>query len=220
MYQSNDEKLSVEVISDVRYAIFPAADVAILPLPNNALETSVCTSMLYQSPADRQILLLLPRSKRQNKLQCFAQAGSVCSGWKFMDSISLVYNCSGSRKGNCLVPLCETGFLFSKGSQPPNLQNTSWFRDGSANASNLWDLGITHGESNPHTYVEKFSGELCHILMSLAKPLQYGKIIYGMGDWDNSMMRWIQANDILMHCYVHSNEDAQKMITCYNSLLS
>lgn len=217
MYKSHDDIVRVEVVKDIEYAIFPPADVSILPLSDSKLAAQAISTSLFNTQTDKQLLLLLPRSKKTNKINTIANV-QLIKPWKFLDIVSITYERPGQSNGNCLVQLSEVGFLFYKGLKGPDITNTKWFREEYANAGTHWDLGSVPGETNKSTFFQKFSGELVHLLVKLASPLHCGRVVWGVGGIDDSAIHFIHHTKIPFHIFTQDNETAEWIIKTYNSL--
>ena len=218
MYSTTDDCIRVNVIKDISEATFSIADVAVMPVPEKKEDFSHMMKSLYESKIDKQILFLLPRGKKSQRLKMISNISSYES-WKFIDQICVTYDRPGQSNGNCLVQLSEFGFLFYKGVKTPDLSNTKWFRDSYANSGNHWDLGATAGEVSQQTFFHKFSGEMILLLLKLACPLQSGRVIWGLEETDDSMIHFIYSNQIPFDIYVKTNEQAQYIIQKYEELV-
>lgn len=215
--KSNDGLLKIEVMKKASEAVFPSFDVAIFPLMETESDHKDFMKALYQSQNDKQILLLIPKGEKSNKLKQLSYL-KTHKPWKFIDSVAITYDRPGQSNGNCAIQLADYGFLYYKGVQSPHLGNTRWFRDAYANAGNHFDLGVMEGEERQYTQYNKFSAELIMLLVSMSFPIQVGRVLYGFGNLDLPALKFIKSGKIEFHVYLNNNENAVKIIEQYDAL--
>lgn len=218
MIRSHDDLIRIEVIEN-RGNIPPvAADFSIINLPLSAAGAHTEMSSVYNSPTARHVSLLLNRYKRKEQLDALQNvliAGKV--GFEFFGSVSIWYEKPSSCSNNAFLPVCETGYLFYKGTQP-DAKTTEWFGDGTSNATNLWNVSVQEAEKAPATYYQKFCWEVPLLLLSLAKPLEHRRFIYDAeltdGELD-SLFSFVRHFNIGVQLYETSEAMALHIIRRY-----
>lgn len=218
MYRTDDDVIQVEVVEKIGNTVFPASDVSILNMPSDPLETRTLFKNLYNLPTDRHLCLVLFRHRKNIRLKSLANVGQIPSEWKFFDWVNMSYQMPAQSNGNCLVHLSELGVLIHKGKFTPSLERTKWFREDYANAGNHWDLSPQRGEIVRRSKFHDFSGEMVHLLLDLAFPMECGRMVYGFIDPSNidNILNFAKFWKMPITLYASTNSKAEAIIKKYH----
>lgn len=218
MFRTDDDVIRVEVVEKIGNSVFPASDISIINMPYSPIEAKTLFINLYNLPADKHLCFVTFRHRKNVKMKALGNVSELLDDWKFFETINLSYQRPAQSNGNCLVSLSEFGILIYKGKFSPNLEKTKWFRDAYANAGNHWDLSPQRGENIKATRFQDFSGEMIHLLLDLASPLEYGRVVYGFVDPEDisNIVHFVKHWGLPIYLYASSNEKAEKIIKLYN----
>lgn len=177
MLKTKDNYIQVEYIKNLGDAPIHMADWSIVNISVDKRETEQFFSKLYNSPNDNHVSLVLCRHNKKKRIDALSNISLIGDYLKYLETICISYEKPSSCSNNGLLPIAETGYLFYRGILP-DIKGTSWFREGSANATNMWDIGARNGESLKKTYFKRFSWELQLIMYSLSGNLKYRSFLY------------------------------------------
>lgn len=179
MIRSHDDLIRVEVVEDISNAAPIASDFSIVNLPLNAQKATMTMANLFNAPTERHLTMIVNRHRRKDRLAATVNLGTVVAqGFEFLDTVSIWYEKPSSCSNNGFLPVCEVGHLFYKGAMP-DVKTTEWFGDQTSNATNIWAVTPHEDEGKTATYYQKFCWELPLLLLSMAKPLEHRRFLYG-----------------------------------------
>lgn len=204
------------MVKSLAHAIFPAADGSIVPALLDETEHRALLHNLYHSPSDKHVSLVLPRVRR-SQYTTVLQHISKTQDWEFLDVVSVIYEKTVQSNASSFVRNSEPGFLFYKNSFP-NLDQTKWFNPQFCNCSTTWHLSPQAEESIRHTSYQKFCWELMLLIVTLSKPLWYGRFIYALPVDDDNILQFAFYHQIPLQLYADTDEKAQIIINQYNEV--
>lgn len=214
--RSEDDIIRIDVVKSLAHAIFPAADGSIVPALLDETEHRALMHNLYHSPSEKHVTLVLPRVRRSQYIPVL-QSVSKTQDWEFLDVVSVVYEKTVQSNASSFVRNSEPGFLFYKNSFP-NLDQTKWFNPQFCNCSTTWHLAPQAEEAIRHTSYQKFCWELMLLMVTLSKPLWYGRFIYALPVEDDNILQFASYHQIPLQLYTDSNEKAKNIIDQYNQV--
>lgn len=214
--RSDDDIIRVDVVKSLAHAIFPAADGSIVPALLDETEHRALLHNLYHSPSEKHVSLVLPRVRRTQFIGVLQHLSKV-QDWEFLDIVSIVYEKTVQSNASSFVRNSEPGFLFYKNAFP-NLDQTKWFNPQFCNCSTTWHLAPQPEEAIRHTSYQKFCWELMLLMVTLSKPLYYGRFIYALPIDDNNILQFAFYHQIPLQLYADSNEKAASIIEQYNEV--
>lgn len=216
MYRSSDGKITADSVSSIGDAVFPAADISMFNLPVDGNIAKCFFENLYNSPSQNHILLLFNRQSRKEKLTATKNISNI-SGFEFLDVVHLWYEKPSTSSNIGLLPVAEEAYLLYKG-DIPNVKNTSWFSDGNPNATNMWGLSPAEHENRSATYHKKFAWEIALLLYTMKEPLAHNRIIYGLEDDYEHVLKFAKTYNINVHFVANSDNVAKQIISRYEVL--
>jgi hypothetical protein len=179
MIRSHDDLIRIEV-ANIATAPIPPTDFSILSIPDSEQSAKSLMRHLFDSPTSRHTTLLLNRKPRQKRLQTLKLLPEIASiGFEYLDSVTIWYEKPTSCSNHGFLPVAEHAHLFYKG-LIPDVKTTKWFGDETANATNLWGVTSQPKENRPVTYFQRFCWEIPLLLLSLTKPLEHNRFMYGV----------------------------------------
>lgn len=220
MFRTEDDNIRVEVVEKIGNSVFPASDISIINMPYDPVDARALFLNLYNLPADKHLCFVTFRHRKNVRMKALANIKELLGDWKFFEMINLSYQRPTQSNGNSLVHLSEFGLMIHKGKFSPNLEKTKWFREDYANAGNHWDLSPQRGENTKATRFQDFSGEMIHLLLDLASPLEYGRVVYGFIDPEDitNIVHFVKYWGLPVYLYASTNEKAKKIIKLYEEL--
>lgn len=213
MHRSKDGKITADAVASVGDAVFPAADISLFNLPAESSVSKSFFENLYNSPSQNHILLIFNRQSRKDKLLATKNISNTC-GFEFLDVVHLWYEKPSTSSNIGLLPIAEEAYLLYKG-DVPNVKNTAWFSDGNPNATNLWGLTPAEYENRSSTYHKKFAWEVALLLYTMKEPLVHNRIIYGLDDDYEHVLKFAKTYNISVHFVVNSDNVAKQIISRY-----
>lgn len=224
MFNSKDNKVKV-ITSKTPNIVFSPADWSIVSIPENPKEAEVFAKHLYNTPTSRHVLLLLTRYRRNDRIGSIANLKYFNKNWKFLDTVSIVYEKASSCSNNGFLPVSEIGFVMYKGTEYPNVMATNWFNEKKPNATTLWDISRSiieeSSEDIKHTYYQKFSWEIALILYSLSKPLIHRNFIYTLKISDQemkSLSKFLISLNLSVQLVVKDSKRAEQLVKIHNKI--
>lgn len=215
MFVSKDGLINIDQVLDVNRIVFPQAAWSIVNIPANEQDAASLQEQLYNSFSSRHVSLGLFRHKRTDKAQALSNLKNT--PFQIYDFVTLLYE-KATGASSSFLPLSEMGVILHKGHQP-DIENTSWFAEpGQKTPPNCWALSQQELEPGHPTY-QRFSWEVNLLMLSLAKPLETIKFIYGV-NWQfselPSIFAFCQTYNVSVQLYAQTEEIAQKVIQEYN----
>lgn len=177
MLKTRDGKLQIELIKNLGDAPIRPADWSIVNLPTDSEEAGKFFKNLNNSPNENHVSLVLCRHNKKKRIDALINLTLANEYLAYLETVSIAYDKPSSCSNNGLLPVSEVGYLFYKGAHP-DVKNTAWFRDGMANATNLWDVSPRTDEPVTKTYFKKFSWELQVLMFCLCGKPGYRSFIY------------------------------------------
>jgi len=222
MLKSNDGLVEILIGPDLGNVIFPPLAWSVINVPSRGVEANHMFDNLYNSPTSHHICLTVHQQRKKDKIKSLVNLQLAEErGWKFLDTVSVLYQKPSSSSNNGFLPIAETANLFFKG-DTPDTATTGWFNDEVGNATNFWDVDAVDGvdSKDDKTYYQKFSSQLNLILMSMCRPLEYRKFAY-LCDVDKHELRRIhnfcKSFNITVCLFTDSDIDAKAMIEQVNN---
>ena len=218
---SKDGLVEVLVGKDMGQVIFPPLAWSVVNVPTDASETAKLFKNLYNSPTSQHITLAVHRQRKKDKVFSFANLGKLSNDWKYLDTVTILYEKPSSSSNNGFLPVSEPANMFIKG-DIPDTDTTAWFNEDVGNATNLWDVGPVDGvdAKEDKTYYQKFSVETNLILMSMCRPLETRRFAY-LCDVDKNEVKRIyafcKAFNLIVCLFAETDSEAKKLIEIVNS---
>lgn len=221
MLRSINGNLTIEAVKDKSNIIIPASDVSVINTPVDDKNFEKIVKNISSVPTDKHICVMTARHTKAELLKSLSNLHKV-KDLEFLDIAYLSYQKSGRRTGS-FTHLAEPAYIFYKG-LPPSVENTSWFRgSNSPNASNHWDFSPYDGgdikENTDHSVYPKFSWDFGLILMTLAHPVNYKKIVWTL-PWDENLISFVVNFDVKLHLITTTDSEAIEAMKCYELLKS
>lgn len=220
MIRSHDDLIRVEVVSNPNIVMPVAADFSIINLPLDPTHTKDSLTNLFNSPTSRHITLLLNRHRRKDKVLAMTNLKiAIDVGFEYLDTVSIWYEKPSSCSNNGFLPTCEIGYLFYKG-VAPDVGTTSWFGDGTSNATNLWGVTPQEKENRPSTYYQKFAWEIPLLLLSMSNPLEHRRFVYNddLSEPElDSLFRFCRHFNIATQIFTTTQANGLHIIRLYNT---
>jgi hypothetical protein len=220
MFRSKDGLVRIEQVSNFSDAVFLPASWSVINIPNNTEQAESLFKNLYNTPTTRHVTLVLNRNRKKDKLHAISNIIlAQKQGWSYLDTVSIMYE-KGITSSSSLSSVSEIGYILYKG-EPPELKNTAWFAE-NGNASNLWNLSAQAEEPLKATTYQKFSWEIQLLLLSLSKPNEYSKFIYGLPASDSelvSIFQFVNTYQVSVLLYVPDISSAELILSNYNKFL-
>jgi len=115
----------------------------------------------------------------------------------------------------------EQGVILYKGSTP-DVKKTGWFAPDEqySNATTLWNVAPSQDEGIGSTYFQKFCWEVPMILLSMARPLEHNRFIYGLpvnGD-AAALFKFCKYYNIAVQLYVKTTKEASELLEKYKEI--
>jgi hypothetical protein len=220
MLRSHDDLIRVEVVENIGNISPCAVDFSMVNVPVSNAQFKNVMDILYNSPTQKHITLLLNRHARKDRISALSNIGKI-SNFEYLDTISIWYERPSSCSNNGFLPVCEVGQLFYKGSIP-DASVTAWAGEETSNATNLWSATPMIGEKNDKgfTYYQKFCWIVPSILMSLAQPLEnrrFACLIDMLDSEYDSLFRFCRHYKIGVQLYVNTEAQAVHIIRQYGA---
>lgn len=220
MFQTRDGLVRIDIAEKLSEVAFPASDFSIINLPYDKKEASELFTNLYNSPSSKHVSLVLIRQKKSDKLKTMGNFDSI-GDWAYLDSVHLWYEKASSSSNNGFLPVSEQGVLVHKGSAP-DVKKTSWFSDNQefSNATTLWNLASQENEEISSTYYQRFCWELPMLLMSMMRPLENNRFIYGLPIREDAhnIFKFCRQYNISVQLYVRTTKEASELLEKYKEI--
>ena len=220
MIRSYDDLIRVDVIGNVCNSVSLVGDFSIINLPLYKSDSQNLFKNLFNNPSSKHITLLLNRHKRKDKLEAMKNLPFVTeAGFEYLDSISIWYEKPNSCSNNGFLPVCETGYLFYKGTTP-DVKNTAWFGEDTSNATNLWNVTSSEKEGSQATHYQKFCWEIPLLLLSMSKPLENRRFVYNIELSDqelDSIFRFCKFYNIGVQLFASTDQQGGNIVRTYNT---
>lgn len=218
MIRSHDDAIRVEVVDDLSNLVPVVSDFSIINLPLDQKRAQTAMRCLFDSPTERHTTLILNRHRRKDRLAATMNLKTVeQAGFEYLDTVSIWYEKPSSCSNNGFLPVCEVGHLFYKGPMP-DVKTTKWFGEETSNATNLWNVTTQEGENKPATYFQKFCWELPLLLLSMSRPLEHRRFMFGAEITEpelDTLFRFVKHFNIGVSLFTTSEQMAIHIIRSY-----
>lgn len=211
MFNSASGQIKVDVVKNIAYTTFPAADFSLVNCPGDVMVAKDLFTNLFNTPVSRHIMLVFVRHTREDKVKALMNlAQAELAGWQLLDPVSIWYERPSGPSNIGLLSVCEDAYIFYKG-QVPNIKNTSWFAPESPNATNHWGVTPAEHEGKSHTYFRRFSWEISLLLATMSQPAETKKLIYGLDGDHESVVKFCTEYGMSAQMYAKNAEEAKKI---------
>lgn len=222
MIKSQDGLLSIQVVSTDKVWEVPLskADVYVFNVPVKTEDAKLLLKRINESASMDSVTLLTFRHNKAEVVKAIANVADL-SEFKnliFGDTVLLSYQTT-SKRGS-LSKLGEIGVILSKGIASPTWDQTSWYREDAANASNFWDLTpYDHDVKEPvsRTTYGQFAWDLGLLTLCLVHPPRHRKLVWGNPP-DTNLLAFAKTFNVQVDCFVHKIEEANELLKKYEEI--
>lgn len=213
MFRSQDGKITAAVVKSLGETAFPTADFSILNVPLDQAAAASMFTNLANMPCPRHTALVFARYPRGSKIEAIKNL-SQHDPLNFLDMVHLWYEKPSTSSNVGFLPVAEDGYLFYKG-DAPNVKNTAWFADKKPNATNFWGVSPAEYEGRAATHFRRFSWEIALLLYTMCEPIQSKRMIYGLDEDHEHVLKFSKTYGVQVHFLVSSEELAKNIISKY-----
>lgn len=170
-------------------------------------------------PVERHVMMMVTRHRRKDRVEAISNLAIVQgTTFDYYDSVTIEYQRPASSSNSGLLPLSEPAYLFYRG-EAPDAGRTKWFRDGSNNATTVWDVAAQPGEGEP-TQHQRFCWELHQLMMSLTTPRTHNRFNLvcpiGQKEYDR-LFQFCRVHSIGVNICTDDEDQASEIIEQYRS---
>jgi len=223
MIKSKDGLISIQVVSTDRVweAPLPSADVYVFNMPVKTEEAKTLLSRLNQGTSADSATLLTFRHSKIDLVKSMAHTADLSAypQLTFGDVVFMHYQTTSKR--GALSKLGEAAVILSKGATPLTWDQTSWYREDSTNAGNVWDLTpYSHDVKEPlnKTSYGQFSWDLGLLALCLVHPLRHRRLVWGNPP-DMNLFSFAKSFKVQVECFVKTIDEASAFIKKYEELV-
>lgn len=198
----------------------PSADVYVFNMPVKAEEAKTLLTRLSQGTSVDSITLLTFRHNKIDLVKSMSHTADLSAfpQLTFGDVVFMHYQTTSKR--GALSKLGEPAVILSKGTTPPTWDQTSWYREDSTNAGNVWDLTpYSHDVKEPltRTAYGQFAWDLGLLTLCLVHPLRHRRLVWGNPP-DVNLLAFAKTFNVQVECFVKTMAEAIALLKKYEDL--